>query len=58
MNKVTLTLTLLIPILLLPCVPVQARQSDGPKVFISVDMAGIAGLVNPESTSRSGSERG
>jgi D-amino peptidase len=58
MNKVALTLTLLIPILLLPCVPAQARQSDGPKVFISVDMEGIAGLVNPESTSRSGSDYG
>ena len=33
-----------------------AQSGDGLKVFISVDMEGIAGLVNPEETSRSGQD--
>lgn len=60
MNKVIATLLLLIPTLLLPNAPAkaQARQSEGPKVFISVDMEGIAGLVTSEETSRAGDDYG
>ena len=58
MNKVLFTLILLIPILLLPRTPIQAQGSDGPKVLISVDMEGIAGLVSGESTGRSGADYG
>jgi D-amino peptidase len=58
MNKALFTLVLLIPILFFPHAPVQAQGGDGPKVFISVDMEGIAGLVNSESTGRSGADYG
>ena len=58
MNKVLFSLILLIPILFLSNTPVQAQGTDGPKVFISVDMEGIAGLVNSESTGRSGADYG
>ena len=58
MNKVFSTLILWIPILLLSRVPVQAQGNDGPKVLISVDMEGIAGLVSSESTGRSGADYG
>ena len=58
MNKALFTPLLLIPTFFLPPAPLQARQSDGPKVFISVDMEGIAGLVNPESTGRAGADYG
>ena len=42
---------------LLP-VPSSAQATTGPKVFISVDMEGIAGLVNAEETSQTGSDYG
>lgn len=42
----------------LPVTPAAAQRSDGPKVFISVDMEGIAGLVNAEETSRTGADYG
>ena len=58
MNKLLFTPLLLIFTLLLPGAPVLAQESDGPKVFISVDMEGIAGLVNGESTGRSGADYG
>lgn len=58
MNKVLFSLILLIPILFLSNTPVQAQGTGGPKVFISVDMEGIAGLVNSESTGRSGADYG
>ena len=58
MNKVFFTLILWIPILLLSRTPVQAQGGDGPKVLISVDMEGIAGLVSGESTGRSGADYG
>jgi len=58
MNKVFFTLILWIPILLLSRTPVQAQGGDGPKVLISVDMEGIAGLVNSESTGRAGADYG
>jgi D-amino peptidase len=58
MNKALFTLILLLPTFFLPPSPLQAQQSDGPKVFISVDMEGIAGLVNPESTGRAGADYG
>ena len=38
--------------------PLSAQAQAGPKVFISVDMEGIAGLVNAEETSQSGSDYG
>jgi len=43
---------------LLPSGPLQAQANDGPKVFISVDMEGIAGLVTSEETSRTGDDYG
>jgi len=58
MNKVLFTLILLVPILFLLPTPAEAQQNDGPKVFISVDMEGIAGLVSSESTGRSGADYG
>ena len=36
----------------------RATGPTGPKVFISVDMEGIAGLVNAEETSQTGSDYG
>ncbi|HSW31619.1 MAG TPA: M55 family metallopeptidase [Longimicrobiales bacterium] len=38
--------------------PAAAQRAPGPKVFISVDMEGIAGLVNAEETSQTGSDFG
>lgn len=38
--------------------PASAQTAAGPKVFISVDMEGIAGLVNAEETSQTGSDYG
>ena len=49
---------LLATILALSHAPVVAQRSDGPTVLISVDMEGIAGLVHPEETSRSGPDYG
>jgi D-amino peptidase len=43
-------------LLLLTLLPSMALAQDGPKVFISVDMEGIAGLVNGEETSRAGKD--
>jgi D-amino peptidase len=43
-------------VLLLILLPSLVSAQDGPKVFISVDMEGIAGLVNGEETSRSGKD--
>jgi D-amino peptidase len=43
-------------VLLLILLPSLASAQDGPRVFISVDMEGIAGLVNGEETSRSGKD--
>ncbi len=44
--------------LLLSLTPVFAQSGSGLKVFISVDMEGLAGLVSGDGTSRSGSEYG
>jgi D-amino peptidase len=38
--------------------PASAQRAPGPKVFISVDMEGIAGLVNAQETSQAGSDYG
>ena len=38
--------------------PAGAQRTPGPKVFISVDMEGIAGLVNVDEASRTGSDFG
>ena len=38
--------------------PAAGQSEDGLKVFISVDMEGIAGVVIPEETSRSGQDYG
>jgi D-amino peptidase len=38
--------------------PASAQRAPGPKVFISVDMEGIAWLVNAEETSQTGSDYG
>jgi len=38
--------------------PAAGQSEDGLKVFISVDMEGIAGVVTPEETSRSGQDYG
>jgi D-amino peptidase len=58
MKKALSPLLLLGTILALSHAPVVAQRSDGPKVLISVDMEGIAGLVHPEETSRSGPDYG
>lgn len=58
MKKLLSSLLLLAPILALSHAPIAAQRSDGSKVLISVDMEGIAGLVNPEETSRSGQDYG
>lgn len=58
MRKLFITPFILASTILLSHLPLSAQQSDGPRVFISVDMEGIAGLVNPESTSRSGTDYG
>jgi D-amino peptidase len=47
---------LILSTLLLILFPAVALAQNGPKVFISVDMEGIAGLVNGEETSRSGKD--
>jgi len=57
MKRVVFALSLL-GLILLPSAPLDAQRSDGPKVFISVDMEGIAGLVSSESTGRSGADYG
>lgn len=54
MHKNSLCLALFLSFLLL--FPNVARAQDGPKVFISVDMEGITGLVNGEETSRTGKD--
>ena len=47
------------PLLLLAaCLPLHAQGTDGLKVFISVDMEGIAGVVTSEECSSSGSDYG
>ncbi|MHB1192660.1 MAG: M55 family metallopeptidase [Longimicrobiales bacterium] len=38
--------------------PASGQRAPGPKVFISVDMEGIAGLVNADETSQTGSDYG
>jgi len=38
--------------------PAAGQSEDGLKVFISVDMEGISGVVTPEETSRSGQDYG
>ncbi len=43
---------------LLVAAPAAGQSADGLKVFISVDMEGISGVVNPEETSRSGQDYG
>jgi D-amino peptidase len=58
MKKALSPLLLLSATLALFHAPIVAQRSDGPKVLISVDMEGIAGLVNPEETSRSGQDYG
>ncbi len=54
MRRATITLFLL----LLLCPASFAQSQDGLKVFISVDMEGITGVVNSEETSRSGQDYG
>jgi D-amino peptidase len=51
MKRATIALLLL----LIPCT-VFAQSGDRLKVFISVDMEGIAGVVNPQETGRSGQD--
>ena len=58
MNKVLFTLIFLVPTVFLSTFPAHGQPTDGPKVFISVDMEGIAGLVSGESTGRSGTDYG
>jgi D-amino peptidase len=58
MKKALSPLLLLASILALSHAPIVAQRSDGPKVLISVDVEGIAGLVHPEETSRSGPDYG
>ena len=48
-----ITTLLLLPLL---AAPATAQAGNGLKVFISVDMEGIAGLVNGEETSRTGKD--
>lgn len=54
MYKTSKRLALLVLLLALP--PTLVSAQDGPRVFISVDMEGISGLVNGEETSRSGKD--
>jgi D-amino peptidase len=51
------TIVLLCALCLLAAVPVAAQKA-GPKVFVSVDMEGIWGVVHGEQTSASSSEYG
>ncbi len=44
--------------LVLVCVPLNAGSQEGLKVFISVDMEGLAGVVVSEECSRSGDDYG
>jgi D-amino peptidase len=57
MNRIILGLSV-VCMLLLPTVGLDAQTSDGPKVFISVDMEGIAGVVTSSETGRSGDDYG
>ena len=45
-------------LILLFATPAAGQSEDGLKVFISVDMEGISGVVTPEETSRSGQDYG
>lgn len=49
-------LAIALSILALAAGPVQAQSGDGLKVFISVDMEGITGVVNWEDVSRTGKD--
>ncbi len=40
------------------CLALQATPDEGPKVFISVDMEGVSGVVTSEECSRSGQDYG
>jgi D-amino peptidase len=53
-----LKLSVVLSCLALLTSPVGAQEEEGLKVFISVDMEGIAGVVTPEETSRSGMDYG
>ncbi len=48
----------LILFLVLVCIPLNAGSQEGLKVFISVDMEGLAGVVVSEECSRSGDDYG
>lgn len=39
-----------------PVAPLRAQETDGPRVFISVDMEGITGVVHWEEVSRTGKD--
>jgi len=48
----------ILAVILLLASPALAQQQDGLKVFISVDMEGISGVVNTDDASRSGQDYG
>lgn len=48
----------ILAVILLLASPARGQQQDGLKVFISVDMEGISGVVNTDDTSRSGQDYG
>jgi D-amino peptidase len=57
MNRIIVGLSV-VCMLLVPADGLVAQRADGPKVFISVDMEGIAGVVTSSETGRSGDDYG
>jgi len=58
LHRTALSAVTLTALLALPPAPASAQRAAGPKVFISVDMEGISGVVSSAETSQADSDYG